>query len=114
MTNAKALEFVLNTYKADMPTDVAEKLEHMYSKTVEKNSTMTKAQKEKAEQNEVYKASILSAFDGSGHTCTEVRTFVSDLHEASTSQVSYLLNSLVKEGKLSKSTEKGKSIFRKV
>lgn len=68
-------------------------------------------------QNEKYKAQIMEFLatreDDSGMTCTAIGSSIPDLVEAGygTSKFSSLCNALVDEGKLTKSTVKGKVLF---
>jgi ferritin len=108
MTNKKALMYVVDNF-AEMPTDVAEKINAMIA-SLDKKSTNRKSTKTQ-EQNESLKEVVMSVLSAEHKTASEIMKLHDELKDLSNQKVASLLNALVKDGKVQKSTEGKKSVF---
>lgn len=109
MTNVKALQFVVDNFKGEMPEDVAAKIEAIKASFENKaaNRKPTKTQ----EENEGIKDAILAVLTADGATVTEIQGRSETLAALSNQRVSALLRQLVDAGKVVKSTDKKKALF---
>ena len=113
--NYNRLMEVVNTSnvadKESLKTFIGHELELLDRKRITTPSANSKAGKVAAE-NEVLKASILEVLHtDKGLTCSEVNTLIGG--ELSTSKVSALLKSLMAEGKVKRTVEKKKALFKR-
>ena len=109
MTYVDALNTVLTS--ATLSDEVSEKLTALRDQLVKRNSAdhkPTKTQKE----NDGVKMTLLAAMaNGEAHTITEWQDAIPELSELSNQKVSALMTQLVKDGKVTKTTDKRKSYF---
>ena len=113
MTNKNALTYVLDTFGADLPADVAEKLTGMITQLDKKSGAERKPTARQVENAKV-KEDILSKMeDNVLYTVGDMlKTFT--LGEDMTSQrLTAILSQMVEAGTVTKSKEKGKSLFSK-
>lgn len=112
MTNVKAINYVVENFGADLPADVAEKLEKIKASFEKKseNRKPTATQKE----NEGVKEAILAVLNEAegGLTVTEIQAKDETLGAVSNQKVSALLRQLIEANKVEKYTEKKKSYFK--
>lgn len=108
MTNKKALMYVVDNF-AEMPADVAERINAMIA-SLDKKSTNRKSTKTQ-EQNESLKEVVMSVLTAEHKTASEIMKLHDELKDLSNQKVASLLNALVKDGKVQKSTEGKKSVF---
>lgn len=108
MTNAKALQFVLDNV-TELPSDVREKIENIHASYMKKSSsTSTKAQLEMLENME----KVLDLMEPTKlYQCKDI-VKLTDL--SSTQRASSVMNKLVEQGAVKKLTEKGVSYFQLV
>lgn len=112
MTNVKAIDFVLAN--AELPTEVAEKLEKMREQFVKKNSADRKPTANQVE-NADFKVAILDGMEvGKAYTITDLMKSVSAIADLSNQRVSALVRQLVESGKVIRTEEKRKAYFSKV
>ena len=109
MTYVAALSYVL-TNCTDLPTEVAEKLTALKEQTEKRNSAERKPTKAQV-ANEELKGVVLSVLSTEPATVSELMTKDARLAALSNQKVSALLNALVEDGKVVKTTEKRKSYF---
>lgn len=107
MTYVEALNVALT---ADLPEEVKEKLTALRDQTMKRNSAERKPTKAQV-ANEALKAQMLEVLDTTPRTVTEVMGLAEALSALSNQKVSALLNALVEDGKVVKTTEKRKSYF---
>ena len=107
MTNAKALEYVLDSY--DIPADVSAKLESMLASLKKKsaNRKPTKTQ----EENVALKDAILEVLSTEPKTVSEIIAMTPALAGMNTQKVTPLMYQLEGEGKVKKVSDKKKSMF---
>lgn len=113
MTNKNALTYVLDTFGADLPADVAEKLTGMITQLDKKSGAERKPTARQVENAKV-KEDILSKMeDNVLYTVGDIlKTFA--LGEDMTSQrLTAILSQMVEAQTVTKSKEKGKSLFSK-
>ena len=111
MTNAKALQFVLDNVDG-LPSDVREKIENIHASYMKKSSGVsakpTKAQLEMQKNMEI----VLDLMEPNKlYQCKDI-VKLTDL--SSTQRVSPIMNKLVEQGAVKKLTEKGVSYFQLV
>ena len=111
MTNAKALQFVLDNMDG-LPSDVREKIENIHASYMKKSSSVsakpTKAQLEMQKNMEM----VLDLMEPNKlYQCKDI-VKLTDL--SSTQRVSPIMNKLVEQGAVKKLTEKGISYFQLV
>ena len=109
MTNKKALMYVVENF-AEMPTDVAEKINAMIL-SLDKKSASRKPTKVQ-EQNEKLKEVILETLTNKGMTVSEVIASNKEFDGLSNQKISALLNQMAKAEEIEKVTDKKKSLFR--
>lgn len=109
MTNVKAINYVVENFAEELPTDVLEKLNAIKASFIKKseNRKPTKTQKE----NEDVKALILANLTTEGTTVTDIMAKNAEFGAFSNQKISALLAQLVKEGKAVKTIDKKKSLF---
>lgn len=113
MTNKKALEFVMETYKDTLPKEVKEKLEKMVEQLDKKSGTDRKPTKVQQE-NETYKELILDMMTETKlMTVTEIQKAIPEFADFSNQKVASLVKQLKDAEKLDKVIEKGRSYFSK-
>lgn len=113
MTNKKALEFVMETYKDTLPKEVKEKLEKMAEQLDKKSGTDRKPTKVQQE-NETYKKLILDMMTETKlMTVTEIQKAIPEFADFSNQKVASLVKQLKDAEKLDKVVEKGRSYFSK-
>ena len=107
MTNAKALEYVVENF--EVPTEVAEKLNNMIASLKKKseNRKPTKTQKE----NEVLKEKVLEVMTTEPKTISEIMALDEELNALSNQKVTSLVRALKEDGKVVKSTDKKKALY---
>lgn len=113
MTNKNALTYVLDTYGADLPAEVVEKLEGMVTQLEKKSGAERKPTARQLENAKV-KEDILSKMeDNVLYTVGDMlKTFA--LGDDMTSQrLTAILSQMVEAHTVTKSKEKGKSLFSK-
>ena len=110
MTNKTALAYVVENYA--VPDEVREKLEGMIAQLEKKNAGSRKPTKTQIE-NEGYKALMLEVMSDQPMTVTDVMKAVPEFAEFSNQKVAALMKGLFNEGKVTKTTEKGRSYFAK-
>lgn len=113
MTNKNALTYVLDTFGVDLPADVAEKLTGMITQLDKKSGAERKPTARQVENAKV-KEDILSKMeDNVLYTVGDMlKTFA--LGEDMTSQrLTAILSQMVEAQTVTKSKEKGKSLFSK-
>ena len=109
MTNAKALQFVLDNVDG-LPSDVREKLENIHASYMKKSASAnpTKAQLEMQKNME----KVLDLMElNKLYQCKDI-VKLADL--SSTQRASSIMNKLVEQGAVKKLTEKGVSYFQLV
>lgn len=111
MTNKKALTWVVENV-ADMPADVASKIDVMIA-SLDKKSASRKPTKTQAE-NEEFKSTILEVLTTDGMTASEVIKSHSDFDGMSNQKMSALLKMLVDDGKVTKVKDKKVTLFKLV
>jgi len=111
MTNKGAIEFVINTYGAEIPADVLEKLEKI-KVSFEKKSASKKVT-EKQEKNGEYKDRIVEILTDAGKALTiqEIQAEEVEFADFNTSKMSALLTQLRTEGKVVRTYDKKKAYF---
>jgi hypothetical protein len=109
MTNKKALMYVVENF-AEMPTDVAEKINAMIT-SLDKKSANRKPTKVQ-EQNEKLKEVILETLTDKGMTVSEVIASNKEFDGLSNQKISALLNQMAKAEEIEKVTDKKKSLFK--
>jgi hypothetical protein len=109
MTNKKALMYVVENF-AEMPTDVAEKINAMIT-SLDKKSANRKPTKVQ-EQNEKLKEVILETLTDKGMTVSEVIASNKEFEGLSNQKISALLNQMAKAEEIEKVTDKKKSLFK--
>lgn len=111
MTNAKALQFILDNVN-ELPSDVREKIENIHASYMKKSSSTstkpTKAQLEMLENME----KVLDLMEPTKlYQCKDI-VKLTDL--SSTQRASSIMSKLVEQGVVKKLTEKGVSYFQLV
>lgn len=113
VTNVKALEYVVENFGAEMPTEVAEKVRKILEsyKTKSANRKPTKAQ----EENVTIKATILDVLKNAGKplTIAEIQAGDETLAGLTNQKVSALLTQLGEKGtgEVVKTMDKKKAYF---
>ena len=112
MTNVKAINYVVENFGAELPTDVAEKLTAIKASFEKKaaNRKPTKVQ----EANVELKEAIVEVLTAEGATVSEIMGKADALAGLSNQKVSALLKQLVDEGKAVKVVDKKKALFTAV
>jgi len=110
MTNVKALQYVKDNF-ADMPADVAEKIDAMLASFVKKSANRKATANQEA--NVGIKETILEVLESAEAplTVTEIQTKNAELGALSNQRVSALLRQLIEAGKVEKTIDKKKSYF---
>lgn len=113
MTYVRALSYVLSNC-ADLPTEVAEKLEALRAQTEKRNTADNKKPSKTQQANIDLSASLLSLMASTGENLTVSDWMAKGEPFASMSnqKVSALMRILENDGKVAKSTEKRKSYFK--
>lgn len=109
MTYVEALTIAL-TAVADN-AEVTEKLTALREQIAKRNSTENRKPTKAQVANEALKAQVVEVLDTTPRTVTEVMALSDALGALSNQKVSALLNALVEDGKVVKTTEKRKSYF---
>ena len=109
MTNVKAINYVVENFAEELPTDVFEKLNKIKA-SFENKATAKKPTATQVE-NEALKAEILEVLTAEGATVTAIQGKSEKLGAISNQRVSALLRQLVEANKVVKTTEKKKSYF---
>ena len=109
MTNVKALDYVLAN--AELPTDVAEKLEKMKAQFVKKSGAERKPTATQTENVGLKDAILASMEEGEKYTITDLMKGVSALEGLSNQRVSALVRQLKEEGALVREEIKRKAYF---
>ena len=105
MTNAKALEFVL---EMKLPEDVKEKIQNMHASLVKKSANRKpKDDTENAKMRET----ILAILSENGGAMSATEIFTADTSLKSTPKVTSLLKVLMEQGKVVRTEVKGKPFF---
>ena len=105
MTNAKALEFVL---EMELPEDVKEKIQNMHTSLVKKSANRKpKDDTENAKMRET----ILAILSENGGAMSATEIFTADTSLKSTPKVTSLLKVLMEQGKVVRTEVKGKPFF---
>jgi len=112
ITNVKAITYVIETFGAEIPADVAEKLEKIKA-TFEKKSENRKPTANQ-EKNEEIKAVILKVLENAedGLTVSEIIKADEALAEFSLPKMTALITQLKDAEKVERYTEKKKAYFR--
>lgn len=129
MTNKKALAVavsVMTNLQANPATDtitidgvsypvsdIVEKLEGMLTALDNKTASAKRKPTEKQKENANLRGAILRylATAEKPMTCTEIGKAMPELEGMNNQRISALMRSLVEDGRVSKTTEKGKSLF---
>lgn len=113
MTYVRALSYVLSNC-ADLPTEVAEKLEALRAQTEKRNTADNKKPSKTQQANIDLSASLLSLMASTGENLTVSDWMAKGEPFASMSnqKVSALMRILEDDGKVTKSTEKRRSYFK--
>ena len=111
MLNGESVKFGTST------ADAIAFCEHEVELLAKKNASVDKRKSAEQEKNDTYKALIvdfLAGVTGDGMTCTEIGKSIAELSAFNTSKMSSLCNAMTKpdDGRLIKSTVKGKTLFR--
>lgn len=109
MLNGEAVKYGTDTAVA------VDFINHEIDLLQKKNASVDKRKAAEDEQNARYKSMIvdfLAGVDGNGMTCTNIGKSIAELSDFNTSKMSSLCNGLVKDGVLTKSTDKGKTLFK--
>ena len=109
MTYVEALNIAL-TAVADN-AEVTKKLTALREQIAKRNSTENRKPTKAQVANEALKAQVVEVLDTTPRTVTEVMALSDALGALSNQKVSALLNALVEDGKVVKTTEKRKSYF---
>ena len=112
LTNVKAIEFVINAYGEELPSEVAEKLEKIKA-SFEKKSTSKKPTATQ-EKNVGYKAQIVEVLTNAGKALTiqDIQTACGgEVADFSTSKMSALLAQLREGGTVVRTYDKKKAYF---
>ena len=110
MTNKKAINFVIDTFGADIPEDVMEKLVNMRT-SLEKKSANRKATKTQ-EENAILADKVAEILaDGKGRTISEILASSEDFAGLSNQKMTAIVRGMKEDGKVVKTTEGKKSIF---
>lgn len=113
MTNASALNFVLTTFAAELPADVAEKLQKMKEQVEKKNSAERKPTATQT-ANAGFKVAILEAMeDGKGYTISDLIKAIPEIADLSNQRVSAMVRQMVTDGQLLREEIKRKAYFTK-
>lgn len=108
MTNAKALEYVLN--EVELPEDVKEKIQNIYNSTVKKstNRKPSKAQ----EQNVVYAEMVKEVLaDGKARTISEILKARDEFADLSNQKMTAVVRMMIANGEVTKVVDGKKSTF---
>lgn len=119
MTNKKALTYVLT--KCELPEDVKSKLSVMLEQLNKKAESNSKADEEKAKQNNELQKLIFETLaeneklnengENEGYTVSEIMKLNPALNEYSNQKVTAMINKLKDGGKVEKTMRKGKAYF---
>lgn len=107
MTNAKALEYVLDS--CELPNDVADKIDAMLT-SLKKKSANRKPTKTQEENNSL-KDAILEVLTTEPKTVSEIIAMTPALEGMTTQKVTPLMYQLESESKVKKVSDKKKSMF---
>ena len=112
MTNVKALAYVVENFGADLPADVAEKLDKIKA-SFEKKSENRKPSANQ-EKNAEIKETILKILEDAeaGLTVSEILKADASLADYSLPKITALVTQLKEEDKVERYTEKKKAYFR--
>ena len=109
MTNKGALQFVLDTY--DVPEDVAEKLTSMLSQ-LEKKSGAERKPTARQVENAKIKEKILSQMEQNVlYTVGDMLKKFDTSEDMTSQRLTALLTQMTEEGSVTKTKDKGKSLF---
>ena len=105
MTNLIAMNYVIDTFGAEVPADVLEKLTNMRDSLVKKSATRSKASKANAELNAQIGEIIISVLASAEApmTVTEINKSCNELAEYSNQKLSAVLRGLVADERVIKS-----------
>lgn len=105
MTNLIAMNYVIDTFGAEVPADVLEKLTNMRDSLVKKSATRSKASKANAELNAQIGEIIISVLASAEEpmTVTEINKSCNELAEYSNQKLSAVLRGLVADERVIKS-----------
>ena len=112
MTNVKAINYVVENFAEELPTDVLEKLNAIKTSFVNKaaNRKPTKVQ----EENVTIKDTIEGVLTAEGATVSEIMAKDEALKALSNQKISALLKQMVDEGRAVKVVDKKKALFTAV
>ena len=109
MTNKGALQFVLDTY--DVPEDVAEKLTSMLSQLEKKSGAERKPTARQVENTKI-KEKILSQMEQNVlYTVGDMLKKFDTSEDMTSQRLTALLSQMTDDGSVTKTKEKGKSLF---
>lgn len=105
MTNLIAMNYVIDTFGAEMPADVFEKMTNMQKSLVKKSATRSKADKAKAELNEKIADMLVDALAEAEKpmTVTELQKSTDDLSEYTNQKLTAVLKMMISDGRVEKS-----------
>lgn len=113
MTQAKAIDFVLDTYGEALPADVKGKIEEI-GKALVKKANAPRAQSAEVKENAKLRQAILDTMEeGKRYRISDLIAKVPGLETASTHKVSALLTPLKNNGLVIREEEKRIAYFRK-
>lgn len=108
ITNAKALEFVLN--EVELPEEIREKIQNIYNSTVKKstNRKPSKAQ----EQNIVFAEMVKEVLaDGKARTISEILKERDEFADLSNQKMTAVVRMMIANGEVTKVVDSKKSTF---
>lgn len=109
MTYKMALSYVLDN--CETPADVREKLVNLLESVSKKSSSSSDRPSKKQAENQPLMDTLLEAMTFENQTVSDFIKQIPAFKEFSNQKVSYLANSLAKEGKVVKEIIKGKTYF---
>lgn len=110
MTNKKAINYVIDTFGADIPEDVMEKLVNMRA-SLEKKSASKKSSKT-AEENKVLADKIAEILaDGEPKTISEILNASEDFAGLSNQKMTAVVRGMIENGTVAKTKDGKKSVF---
>jgi len=113
MTQAKAIDFVLNTYGEVLPADVKGKIEEI-GKALVKKANAPRAQSAEVKENAKLRKAILdNMVEGKAYRINDLIAAVPELATASTHKVSALLTPMKRDGLVIREEVKRVAYFRK-
>lgn len=111
MTNKKAINYVIDTFGANIPEDVMEKLVNMRA-SLDKKSANRKPSKTQ-EENKAYAKKVTEILGASDKamTISEILKADEEFSDLSNQKMTAIVRGMVNEGIVVKSTENRKSVF---